>query len=89
MYVSRSLNSLHDVQEMIVLADAKGNNIRLKNIARVVKEYPVTDSYITNNGRKCLLLSVEMKKGKNIVQMGDEVKAEMAYFQKSWLCCSL
>jgi len=83
VYVSRSLNSLRDVQEMIVLADAKGNNIRLKDIARVVKEYPVTDSYITNNGRKCLLLSVEMKKGKNIVQMGEEVKDEIAAFKKS------
>ncbi len=83
IYVSKSMNSLRDVQEMIVFADAEGNNVRLKDVANVVKEYPVTESFITNNGRKCLLLSVEMKKGKNIVQMGDDVKAAMEEFQKS------
>lgn len=81
VYVSRSMNTLRDVQEMIVLSTPDGQTVRLKDIARVVKEYPVTDSYITNNGRKCLLLSVEMKKGKNIVQMGEAVKAELDDFE--------
>ncbi len=80
LYVSRSMNSLHDVQEMIVFSTPDGQVVRLKDIARVVKEYPVPDSYITNNGHKCLLLSVEMKKGKNIVQMGEDVKAELDNF---------
>lgn len=83
VYVSRSLNSVRDVGEMIVFADAQGNNIRLKDVATVVKEYPKPDSYITNNGKKCLLLSVEMKKGKNIVKMGEEVKTAVAEYEKS------
>lgn len=83
IYVARSMNSLRDVQEMIVYADPTGNNIRLKDVARVVKEYPEPDSYITNNGKKCLLLSIEMKKGRNIVQMGDDVKREMERFEKT------
>ena len=69
IYVSRSLNTVRDVQEQIVYADPQGNVVRLKDVARVVREYPDPDSYITNNGRKCLLLSVEMKKGQNIVAM--------------------
>ena len=83
LYVSRSMNTLRDVQEMIVFSIPDGQTVRLKDVARVVKEYPVTDSYITNNGKKCLLLSVEMKKGKNIVQMGEAVKAELDSFAET------
>lgn len=83
LYVTRSMNTLRDVQEIIVLSTPDGENVRLKDVARVVKEYPVTDSYITNNGRKCLLLSVEMKKGKNIVKMGEDVKAELDSFAET------
>lgn len=83
IYVARSINSLRDVQEMIVFADPSGNIVRLKDVARVVREYPDPDSYITNNGKRCLLLSVEMKKGKNIVKMGEDVEAEMAKFEKT------
>lgn len=83
IYVSKSLNTVRDVQEMIVFSDPAGNTIRLKDIARVVKEYPVPESFITNNGKKCLLLSVEMKKGKNIVHMGEQVKAELDAFAKT------
>ena len=56
VYVAKSLNTVRDVQEQIVYTDPMGNNIRLKDVARVVKEYPAPDSYITNNGKKCLLL---------------------------------
>lgn len=83
IYVSRSMNTLHDVQEMIIFSTPDGQNVRLKNVARVVKEYPTPESYITNNGEKCLLLSVEMKKGKNIVEMGEMVKAELEDFEQT------
>ncbi len=83
VYITKSTNSLRDIQELIIFTDINGNNIRLKNVAEVVKEYPQVDSYITNNGKKCILLSVEMKKGKNIVKMGDEVKSVIADFGTS------
>lgn len=73
IYVSESLNNVYDIQQMIVYSDPVGNNIRLKDIAEVRKEYAPIDSYITNNGKKCVLLSVEMKKGQNIVKMGEDV----------------
>jgi multidrug efflux pump subunit AcrB len=83
IYVSRSMNSLRDIQEMIIFTTPDGTTVRLKDVARVVKEYPNPDSYITNNGKKCILLSVEMKKGKNIVAMGEEIYAEMDEFEKT------
>lgn len=81
VYVSQSLYTVYDVQQQIVYTDPRGNNVRLKDVARVVKEYPQSDSYITNNGRKCLLLSVEMKKGQNIVKMGESVNEVISNFQ--------
>lgn len=81
VYVARSLNAVRDVEQLIVYADPKGNIVRLKDVARVVREYPKADSYITYNGKKCLLLSVEMKKGQNIVKMGNEVNKATEEFK--------
>lgn len=83
IYVAPSFNALRDVQEMIVWSDADGNNVRLKDVADVTREYPSPDSYISNNGRKCLMLSVEMKTQQNIVQMGEAIDEELAEFQKT------
>lgn len=84
VYVAKSLNTVRDVEQLIVYADPKGNIVRLKDVARVVREYPKAKSSITYNGKKCLLLSVEMKKGQDIVAMGkavnkttDEFKSEL------------
>lgn len=82
VHVSPSYNTLYDVRQQIVFADLEGNNIRLKDVARVVKEYPHAESYIENNGKKCILLSIEMKKGKNIVQMGEEVNRLLQDFER-------
>lgn len=82
IHVDKSYNTIYDVQQQIVYSDANGNNIRLKDIANVVKEYPHADSYIKNNGTKCILLSIEMKKGKNIVQMGEDVNRVIEEFKK-------
>ncbi len=82
IYVAKSLNTLYDVQQQIIYTDPQSNNIRLKDVARVVKEYPQMESSITNNGKKCILLSVEMKKGQNIVKMGEDINAVLDNFQK-------
>ena len=85
VYVAKSLNTVYDVQQQIVYTDPQGNIVRLKDVARVVREYPHADSYLTNNGKKCLLLSVEMKKGQNIVAMGEDINRVLADFQREEL----
>lgn len=82
VHVQKSLNTLYDVQQQIVYSDPSGHNVRLKDVARVVKEYPHADSYIKYNDTKCLLLSVEMKKGMNIVRMGEDVNNVLDSFEK-------
>lgn len=82
IHVAKSFNNMYDVQEQIVYTDPSGHNVRLKDIAHIVKEYPHADSYIQNNGKKCLLLSIEMKKGKNIVKMGEEINKVIETFRQ-------
>lgn len=83
IHVEKSLNSVYDIEQQIVYSSPTGTNVRLKDIATVKREYPDRESLITNNGKKCLLLSVEMKKGQNIVKMGEAINEEMAEFQKT------
>lgn len=83
IHVEKSLNTVYDVSQQIVFSSPAGSVVRLKDIASVRREYPDFDSHITNNGKKCLLLSVEMKKGQNVVRMGDDIDRELADFQQS------
>ena len=83
VHVGRSLNSVYDVEQQVVYSSPAGETVRLKDIATVRREYPDHESMITNNGKKCLLLSVEMKKGQNIVKMGEAIDKEMQAFQQT------
>lgn len=83
IYVSRSMNVVKDVEDMVVYSDPRGQTVRLGDIADVRLEYPQPTSMITNNGRKCLLLSVEMKKGRNITEMGDDINERLEQFEQT------
>lgn len=83
IYVSRSMNVVKDVEDMVVYSDPRGQTVRLGDIADVRLEYPQPSSVITNNGRKCLLLSVEMKKGRNITEMGDDITERLEKFEQT------
>ena len=73
---------MNDVADQIIFSDPQGHAIRLKDVARVVREYSEPDSYITNNGTKCLVLSMEMREGNNIVQMGEDVNKVLEEYEK-------
>ncbi len=81
IHISPSYNTEQDIANQIIYSDPAGNLIRLKDVARIVREYPDPDSYITNNGNKCLLISMEMQEGNNIVQYGKEVDEVLKQFQ--------
>ncbi len=63
----------NDIAEQIIYADPTGNVIRLKDIARISREYKEPDSMVRANGTRSLILSLEMHYGKNIVKFGEEV----------------
>ena len=83
IHVDRSLNKVNDVEQMIVYAGPDGKVVRVKDIADVHREYPAPTSIVTNNGKKCIVLSVEMKKGRSITDMGEAVKKQIADFQQT------
>lgn len=71
-------HSEQDIAEQIVYADPAGHIVRLKDVARVVREYKTPDSYIESDGNQALLLSLEMRQGENIVMFGKDVDQAMA-----------
>lgn len=82
IHLSVTYPSEREVGEQILLADADGHMIRLKDVARIVREYPEPDSYITNNGKKAIILSMEMREGHNIVRYGKEVDEVLRAFER-------
>ncbi len=81
VYVERSVNSVLGIRNMIVMSLPDGSVVRLGDIADVNEEYPEPTSYITNNGKKSLLLSIQMKDGYNVVEMGSEVQKVLDEFR--------
>ena len=73
IHIAPSLAGEWEVAELIVWSDPEGHVLRVKDVARVVREYDDPDSYIRNNGHRCVLLSLEMQAGNNIVEYGREV----------------
>lgn len=81
IYVSRPLNDVADIANQIILATPGGSIVRVKDVADVRREYPEPTSYITNNGTKCIMLSISMKEDNNVVFMGDDVEKVLEEFQ--------
>ncbi|UTW62437.1 efflux RND transporter permease subunit [bacterium SCSIO 12741] len=81
IHVPNSFRSEEDIRNQILYADPNGNVVRVKDVAQVIREYPEPDSYIKNNGKKSLLISLEMQTGNNIVQFGEEVDETLAHVQ--------
>ncbi|HIY14241.1 MAG TPA: efflux RND transporter permease subunit [Candidatus Alistipes cottocaccae] len=80
IHITATLAGEQEVAEQIVWSDPDGHLLRVKDVARVVREYDDPDSYIRNNGHRCVLLSMEMLAGNNIVEYGEEVDGVLHRF---------
>ena len=74
IHVQPSLNSEQDLAQVIISSDPTGGVVRLGDIATIEREYPDPRQYIRNNGQKCILLSLQMTRGANIIEFGTKVK---------------
>lgn len=81
IHMNNAYLSEKEILEQPVYFDPSGNMLRVKDIGHLVREYPQPLSYITHNGRKCLLLSMEMNKGFNMVELGKEVDEILQTFE--------
>ncbi len=66
-----------DLAEQVIRRDDNGNLVRLRDIATLKREYEEPDSYVTSNGTKSIIVSLEMATGKNVVQFGKELEKRL------------
>ena len=83
IHLPSNFESEKDLADQIVYSDPFGNVVRLKNIATIERRYEDPDSYIKQNGKKTILLSLEMQPGNNIVEYGKDVDKAIETFRKS------
>ena len=83
IHLPSNFESEKDLADQIVYSDPFGNVVRLKNIATIERRYEDPDSYIKQNGKKTILLSLEMQPGNNIVEYGKDVDKAIETFSKS------
>lgn len=81
IHIDTPLNLERDIAEQVLYSDKESNQIRLKDIARITREYPDNEAYIKNNGTKCILLSIEIKKGTDIIKLGEQVNGILDVYQ--------
>ena len=80
--VSVPFTTEEEIAEQVIYSDPSGNILRLKDVAKIERRYDSPSSYITHDGVKSLVLSVEMRSGNNIVEFGREVNEVLDEFGK-------
>lgn len=82
IHVDQIGNSEDEIANMIVCMNpADGKSVRIRDIARVVREYEPNTSKIEQNGAPCLILSMEMIPGNNVLHYGNDVEKVLNDFR--------
>ena len=86
IHIETMENSEEEIANQIIYNDAAtGKVVRVRDIARVVREYEPMASRIEQNGHPCVLLSMEMTPGNNVMQYGKEVDRVLDEFRANEL----
>lgn len=83
VYVDSPVQNEKELGSLVVCTTPDGHSIRLRDVARIEREYQTPSSFITKDGRDALVLSIDMRAGNNIVKFGEEVNRVMADFQRT------
>jgi multidrug efflux pump subunit AcrB len=74
IHIAPTENSVDEIASQIIYSDpVTGKVVRVRDVAHIEREYDATESYIEQDGNPCVLLSLEMTPGNNIVQYGKQV----------------
>ncbi|MDD4166836.1 MAG: efflux RND transporter permease subunit, partial [Endomicrobiaceae bacterium] len=73
IHLPKQFTSEADIAEQIIYTSPQGQIVRIKDVAKVVREYDVDESYVECNGQKSVVLSMEMHYGNNIVHFGKDI----------------
>ena len=86
IHVEATENSVEEIANQIIFSDpASGKVTRVRDVARVVREYDTDNSRIEQDGHPCVLLSMEMTAGNNVVQYGKDVDKVLDEFRENEL----
>ena len=86
IHVENQENSEEEIANQIIISDpVTGKVARVRDVARVVREYEPMSSHIEQDGHPCVLLSMEMNPGNNVVQYGREVDKVLDEFRTNEL----
>ena len=86
IHVAPTENSVEEIANQIIFSDpVTGKVARVRDVARVVREYDTSGSRIEQDGHPCVLLSMEMTAGNNVVAYGEEVDKVLDDFRQSEL----
>ncbi|MGI4022904.1 MAG: efflux RND transporter permease subunit [Janthinobacterium lividum] len=66
-----------DLSAQVIRRDDNGNMVRLRDVATLNREYEEPDAYVTSNGTKSIIISLEMVSGKNVVTFGKELEEHL------------
>jgi len=80
LYTNGYYNTESDIKNQIVGASKTGAVVRLGDLADFSREYAEPVSTITVNGKKAVMLAIQMYEGKNIVKTGREVEKTVGEF---------
>ena len=86
IHIESTENSQEEIANQIIYSDiSTGKVVRVRDLARVVREYEPLSSRIEQDGHPCLLLSMEMTPGNNVVQYGKEIDEVLQAFRANEL----
>lgn len=73
LHFSSIYDSETEVAEQIIYSSPDGTIVKLKDVATITKEYETPKRFTQNNGKKSIILSMEMREGHNIIAYGNDV----------------
>ena len=86
IHVEAMENSEMEIANQIIFSDPITDKVvRVRDVARVVREYDTHASRIEQDGHPCVLLSMEMTPGNNVVEYGREVDQVLNDFRQNEL----
>ena len=81
LHIQNPMVSEQELEEQIIYSDMAGNTVRLRDVATVERRMAPTSKVVNYNGHNALIISVEMRKGYNIVAYGKEVEQVLTEFK--------
>ena len=83
LHIENPIVSEKEIEDQIIYSDATGNMVRLRDVATVERRLAPPSKVVNYNGHDALIISVEMRKGFNIVAYGREVEKVLSEFKST------